>query len=432
MKTLLHGGYVLLNNGIKAECIKNAYVVVENDRITYVGCEKPAEKYDAVKELENCILMPALVNAHTHAPMVLLRGVGSDLPLDKWLFGEICPIEDRLTPEDISAGSYLACMEMLAGGTVSFSDMYFEPRTTAEAVIASGMKANICRPVQCFDPSETPETSCRIKEALELYNNYHNAANGRVLVDFCVHAEYTCNDLITGALAKLCNERNGNLHIHLSETDKEQRECIERHKKTPAEWFESLGAFDSRAFAAHCVELTDGDIEILKKHGVSVVHNPTSNMKLASGFADIQKYIDRGLNVALGTDGAASNNNLDMFEEMHLAGIIHKGCKKDATVVKAGTVLNMATVNGAKLQGRDDCGCIKAGNKADIIAVNLDAPHMTPCLDPIALLVYSAHGSDVVMTMCDGKILYENGEFKTIDAERAVYDIKKSVERLYK
>lgn len=432
MKTLLHGGYVLINDGKNAECLKEAYIAVENERITYVGEEKPLEKFDAVKELTNCILMPGLYNTHTHSPMVLLRGVGSDLPLDKWLFGEICPIEDKLTAEDISAGSYLACMEMLSSGTVSFSDMYFEPQTTAEAVISCGMKANITRPVQCFDPSETPENSYRIRQALELYDNYHKAGNGRVLVDFCVHAEYTCNELITGALAKLCNERKGNLHIHLSETEKEQRECIEKYGKTPAAWFESLGAFDSRAFAAHCVELTDGDIEILKKHNVSVVHNPTSNMKLASGFADIQKYMDAGLNVALGTDGAASNNNLDMFEEMHLAGVIHKGKRRDATVVNAASVLNMATVNGAALQGRSDSGVLKAGNKADIIAINIDAPHMIPCIDPVALLVYSAQGSDVCLTMCEGKILYENGEYKTIDAEKVLYNVNKAMERLYK
>lgn len=432
MKTLLHGGYVLINDGKNAGCLKDAYVAVENEKITYVGTEKPLEKFDSVKELTNCILMPGLYNTHTHSPMVLLRGVGSDLPLDKWLFGEICPIEDKLTAEDISAGSYLACMEMLSCGTVSFSDMYFEPQTTAEAVIACGMKANITRPVQCFDPSETPETSYRIRQALELYDNYHEAGNGRILVDFCVHAEYTCNELITGALTKLCNDRKGNLHIHLSETEKEQRECIEKYGKTPAAWFESLGAFDSRAFAAHCVELTDGDIEILKKHNVSVVHNPSSNMKLASGFADIQKYMDAGLNVALGTDGAASNNNLDMFEEMHLAGVIHKGNRRDATVVNAASVLNMATVNGAVLQGRSDSGVLKAGKKADIIAINLDAPHMIPCIDPAALLVYSAQGSDVCMTMCEGKVLYENGEYKTIDAEKVLYNVNKAVERLYK
>ncbi len=432
MKTLLHGGYVLINDGKNTEFLKNAYIAVENDRITFVGTEKPLEKFDSVKELTNSVLIPGLYNTHTHCPMVLLRGVGSDLPLDKWLFGEVCPIEDKLTAEDISAASYLACMEMISSGTVSFSDMYFEPHTTADAVIDCGMKANINRPVQCFDPTETPETSYRIKQAVELYDQYNNTGNGRVLVDFCVHAEYTCNETITRALAQLCNERKGNLHIHLSETEKEHNACIEKYGKTPAKWFEDLGAFDSRAFAAHCVTLTDEDIEILKKHNVSVAHNPTSNMKLASGFADIQKYIDRGLNVTLGTDGAASNNNLDMFEEMHLAGVIHNGYHRDATIVNAKTVLNMATINGAKLQGRANSGSIAVGNKADIVAVSLDKPHMIPCLDPAALLVYSAQGSDVCMTMCDGKILYENGEYKTIDAEKVIYNVNKSVERLYK
>lgn len=432
MKTLIKCGYIIINDEKGVTYIKDGYVGVENEIISYVGEVKPEERFDSEKDFSNCIVMPGLYNTHTHSPMVLLRGVGSDLPLDKWLFGEVCPIEDKLTAEDISAGSYLACMEMLSSGTVSFSDMYFEPQTTAEAVINTGMKANISRPVQCFDPSETPETSYRIRQALELYDTYNGAANGRILTDFCIHAEYTCNDLITGALAGMCNERNGNLHIHLSETDKEQAECIGRHGKTPAQWFESLGAFDSGAFAAHCVVLTDEDAEILKKHGVSIIHNPTSNMKLASGFADIRKYTEMGINVGLGTDGAASNNNLDMFEEMHIAGVIHKGYNKDATAVNAQTVINMATLNGARVQRRENSGSIKVGNRADIIAVSLDKPHMYPCLDPIALLVYSAQGSDVCFTMCDGKVLYENGEYKTLDSEKVMFNVKKAVERLYR
>ncbi len=253
-----------------------------------------------------------------------------------------------------------------------------------------------------------------------------------MLIDWCIHAEYTCNEAVTRYLADLCRAVNGNLHIHLSETEKEHQNCKEKYGKTPAEWFASLGAFDSGAFAAHCVTLEDGDIDILKRYGVSVVHNPASNLKLGSGIAPIQKFIDRGLNVALGTDGAASNNNLNLFEEMHLAALVNNGELRDATLMNAATVLRMATVNGAKVQRREGCGKLAVGCKADVIAVDTDKPHMTPCLDIPALLVYSAQGSDVCMTMCDGQILYENSEYKTIDAEKTYYNVKKTVERLYR
>ena len=432
MKTLYKNGTVLtFNEDGRVVVIPNGYLGVENDRICWLGDTAPEWPYDESKDMTGKILLPGLYNCHTHSPMVLLRGVGSDLPLDKWLFGEVCPIEDKLTPEDIEAGSYLALMEMIAGGTVSFSDMYFSPERTAMAVAESGMRANINRPVQCFDPNERPEDSFRIKEARELYAQFNGYADGRVLIDWCIHAEYTCTEPIVRAVSDLCRQVNGNLHIHLSETEKEHRNCKEKYGKTPAEWFEALGAFDCGAFAAHCVTLEDGDIDILKRHNVSVIHNPTSNLKLGSGIAPIQKYLDRGLNVAIGTDGAASNNNLNLFEELHLTALINNGELRDATIMNAESVLKMATVNGAGVQRREGCGKLAVGCKADFIAVDTNKPHMTPCLDVPALLVYSAQASDVVLTVCDGRVLYENGEFKTIDAEKTYYNVKKTVERLY-
>lgn len=431
MKILFKNADILQRQGEKFEVIENVFLAVEGDKISYVGTELPQGDFDEIKDMSGKILMPGLINCHNHSPMVLLRGIGSDLPLQQWLFDTVFPIEDKLTAEDIRAGSELALLEMISCGTVSFSDMYFEPQETIEAVAKSGMKANISRPVQSFDPNEAPKQSYRMREALELYEKFNNSYDGRVLIDFCIHAEYTCTQRIAAAFIEKVNERNGNLHIHLSETQKEHEECIAKYKKTPTEWFDEMGGFDSSAFAAHCVWLSESDIELFKEKNVSVVHNPTSNMKLASGFAPIQKMLDKGINVALGTDGASSNNNLDMFEEMHLASIIHNGYILDATVMNADAVLNMATVNGAKLQRRADCGEIKVGNKADIIAISLEAPHMYPALDKKALLTYSAQSSDVAMTMVDGKILYENGDFKTLDRERIYHDVKKTIERLY-
>ena len=430
MKTLYCNADVLLHGNEGYHVLKNAFVGVNDDKFCYIGSELPQEPYNRTTDMHGKLLMPGLYNCHTHAPMVLLRGVGSGLPLDRWLTQAVFPIEDKLTPELISAGSDLAIAEMIAGGTVSFSDMYFFPAKTIESVLNAGMKANISRPVQAFKPAD-PGAQTRIRESIELFDAYHVAGNGRVLVDFCIHAEYTCNEETVAQYSSLCNERHGNMHIHLSETKKEHNECIAKYGKTPARWFYDLGAFDSRAFAAHCVTLEEEDMQILKEKNVSIVHNPTSNLKLGSGFAPIPKYLQMGFNVALGTDGAASNNNLNMFEEMHLAGIIHNGYLNNATAMSADTVLKMATENGAALQGRERCGKIEVGYQADFIAVDLDRPHMIPQLDLPALLVYSAGAGDVCLTVCDGRELYKNGEFYTVDIEKVRFDVKQAVKQLY-
>ena len=410
----------------------HGFLGVRGDTIDYIGTEKPTGEYEEHKSMEHKLLMPGLINCHNHSPMVLLRGVGSGLPLREWLFDKVFPIEDRLVPEDIAAGSRLAILEMLASGTTSFSDMYFFPAETVAAVAEAGMKANISRCVQCFDENQTVEQNTQIPESLALFEKYHGAADGRIHIDFSIHAEYTCKSHIVKAYSDLCREKGGRMHIHLAETAREQRECIERYGKTPTEWFESLGTFDSPTAAAHCVAVTERDMDILKAHGVSVIHNPTSNLKLGSGFAPIRQMMDKGINVTLGTDGTASNNNLNMFEEMHLAEIMHDGYHNDPTLISTQEVLDMATVNGAKLQGRDDTGVLAVGKKADIIAIDLSKPHLYPNFDTPALLTCSAQAGDVCMTMVDGNILYENGEFKTLDENKVRADMERAVERLYR
>ena len=410
----------------------HGFLGVRGDTIDYIGTEKPTGEYEEHKSMEHKLLMPGLINCHNHSPMVLLRGVGSGLPLREWLFDKVFPIEDRLVPEDIAAGSRLAILEMLASGTTSFSDMYFFPAETVAAVAEAGMKANISRCVQCFDENQTVEQNTQIPESLALFEKYHGASDGRIRIDFSIHAEYTCKSHIVKAYSELCREKGGRMHIHLSETAREQRECIERYGKTPTEWFESLGTFDSPTAAAHCVAVTERDMDILKAHGVSVIHNPTSNLKLGSGFAPIRAMMDKGINVTLGTDGTASNNNLNMFEEMHLAEIMHDGYHNDPTLISTQEVLDRATVNGAKLQGRDDTGVLAVGKKADIIALALSKPHLYPDFDTPALLTCSAQAGDVCMTMVDGNILYENGEFKTLDEDKVRADMQRAVERLYR
>lgn len=415
--------------------IPNGYLGVEDDVICYIGEQQPADAYDDVRDMSGRLLMPGLINCHCHAAMTLLRGIGSDLPLQEWLFDNMFPIEARLTAEDIKAGNELGMMEMIASGVTSFTDMYMEPRTAIESNEKIGMKMNVCRVVQSFDPNERPEDCVRIKESIELFNSCNNSQNGRVKIDFAVHAEYTSTDAVISGYADACRpyiEQGARMQIHLSETQKEHDECIQRHGMTPTAWFEKMGILDVPTACAHCVCVTPEDMQILKRHNASPVHNPTSNMKLGSGFAPIPEMLDMGINVALGTDGAASNNNLNMFEEMHLAAIIHNGYHKNAVLMKPEQVLKMATINGARLQGRDDTGCLEVGKKADIIAVDFRGKgHLYPAFEPMAMLVYAAQASDVCMTMVDGKILYEDGRFLTLDEESVIKNAEAAVKRLY-
>lgn len=413
--------------------IRNGYLGIDGDTIDYVGAEKPNAKYDSVRDYSGRLLIPGLINCHCHAAMTLLRGVGSDLPLQEWLFDHVFPIEDRMTAEDMIAGNELAMMEMIATGTTSFSDMYMIPATLVKSNETIGMKVSLCTAVQSFDASEDPARSDSIARSIQLHRDFHNAQSGRVHVDFGVHAEYTCTDAVAKYYADYVKTvPDARMHIHLSETEKEQRECIERHGCTPAEWFERMGVFDVPTGAAHCVWVTDGDIEILKKHGVSAVHNPTSNMKLGSGFAPIPELMERGINVALGTDGAASNNNLNMFEEMHLASILHNGYHQNPLLMQPEEVLKMATVNGARLQGRNDTGALEVGKKADVVAIDFRGKaHLYPAFEPMTTLVYAAQGSDVSMTMVDGKILYEDGKFTTLNPEKVIQNARAAIRRLY-
>ncbi len=429
MKLLLKHCDILMGQDFRR--LENAYLGIDGDTIDYIGTERPTAVYDQEKDMSGKMLLPGLINCHGHTPMVLLRGVGSDLPLQEWLFDKMIPVENRLTAEDIKAGNALALLEMIATGTTSYSDMYFETQTAVENAVEAGIKANLCRPVQAFAREEPYEQNFRARESLQLFKNCHGMENDRIRIDFAIHAEYTNVPHIVEAYSADCKALGGRMQVHISETFREHEECIARYGKTPARWFYDLGTFDSPTAAAHCVAVSEEDLRLLLEKDVSVIHNPSSNMKLGSGFAPIPKMLDMGINVALGTDGAASNNNLNLFEEMHLAAVLHNGFTHDPTLMRPAQVLAMATSHGAKLQGREDTGVLEAGKKADVIALDLRRSHLYPNLDALALTVYAAQGSDVVMTMVDGKILYENGEFLTLDADKILYEAKAAVKRLY-
>lgn len=409
--------------------LDKAFLGVEGKYIDYIGTQRPAKKYDVEKSMYNRILMPGLVNSHAHSAMNLLKGLGSDLPLSDWLH-TVWPVEDRMDEKDLTAGMEMVILEMLSGGTTSFSDMYMMPAVTQKCIGQSGIKADLTRVVMGGDENTDYESYVNRLEALELYRNFNGAYEDRLHIDWSVHAEYTINHKLAAKWAQEIQGIGGRLHIHLSETRQEHEQCIKQYKMTPAQWFDSLGFFNIPTYAAHCVWAGERDMEIFRDRGVTVVHNPTSNLKLGSGIAPVPDMLDKGINVALGTDGSASNNNVNMFEEMHIASIIHNGARCNPTIMKPATVLHMATRAGALAQGRADTGCLAPGFRADIVALNADAPHMVPDCDTLALVTYSAQASDVCMTMVDGKVLYENGSYLTMDKERIFRDFARSCAKL--
>jgi Cytosine deaminase and related metal-dependent hydrolases len=430
MKLLLsHADILTIENG-QWKPLRDAWLGIDGDTICYLSETAPTEQYDSIKNLHNKLLIPGLINCHCHAPMVFLRGIGSDLNLQDWLYHYIFPTEAKWTDRGIKTASYLSILELLASGVTSFSDMYYRNANTIEALCEAGMKANLCRSTQ-GRPDLPYEKNQDCKEGIALFEQFHNYNGGKIRIDLCIHAEYTNTPETIEAYSAACYSRGAGMHIHLSETKREQMECVAKYGMTPSALFEKLGTFRNRTTAAHCVWVTQEDMDILLSNHVNPVHCPSSNMKIGSGFAPVQQMLDRGINVTLGTDGAASNNNLNMLEEMHLAALIHNGYSNDPTVVKPADVLKMATSNGARLQGRPDTGELRVGMKADIVAVDFDRPHMIPALDYPAMLCYSAQGSDVYMTMVDGKILYENGEYKTLDAERIKSEARIALKELY-
>jgi 5-methylthioadenosine/S-adenosylhomocysteine deaminase len=431
MKLLLKHADILVLENNTWKTLKDAYLGVDGDTICYLSEERPKDGFDREKDLRGKLLIPGLINCHCHSPMVFLRGIGSDLNLQDWLFHYIFPTEAKWTDKAIKAASYLSILEMLSSGITSFSDMYYRCENTIEALCEAGMKANITRSTQ-GRPDLPFEKNQDCREGIALFDRFNGFNGGKIKIDFCIHAEYTNTPETIEAYSRICFEKKGRMHLHLSETKQEHLECIQKFGMTPTALFEKLGTFRSPTTAAHCVWVSDEDIDILKANGVSPVHCPSSNMKIGSGFAPIQKMLDRGLNVTIGTDGAASNNNLNMLEEMHLAAIIHNGYTGDPTIVKPADLLKMATINGARLQGREDTGELRVGKKADLVAIDFDKPHMIPAFDYPAMLAYSAQDSDVYLTMIDGKILYENGEYKTLDAEKIMSEARRELHTLYR
>lgn len=411
----------------------DVFLATDNERISYTGdCCPVGCSFDRIIDCRGGLLLPGLYNCHTHAAMTLFRGYGEDMPLQRWLEERIFPAEEKLTPESVYTASLLAIAEMLKNGIVSFTDMYMFCDLTAQAVAETGIKANLSRAVLSFDPDEDMKRSERFLESKRLYKNFNNAANGRIKIDMSLHAEYTNTVKSTRFMADRAAEYNTNIHIHLSETEFEHNECKKRYGITPARFFADNGVFDVPVTAAHCVWTEDGDIDIMRKYGVTAAHNPASNLKLGSGVMPLSAMQKKGVRVTLGTDGAASNNTLDIMKEMYLAAIVHKGIERDPSCVTADSIIQAATENGARSQGREDCGKLESGCRADIILIDLDALNNIPFYDLSYTAVYSANASNVSLTMADGNILYENGCFTTIDIEKLKYDMRYTCAEYFK
>lgn len=419
MKTLLKNATLLPEYGFGSKWVN---IVVDDRKITEITEKMPDIEADQTVDCQSNLLLPGFYNTHCHAAMTLFRGYGEDLPLQRWLEERIFPAEDRLTYESVYVASKFAIAEMLRAGIVSFTDMYMFEDATSEAVLETGIKANLSRCIVSFDPNANMKEDQRVRESLDLVRRYHNADGGRLKIDLSLHAEYTNVPHACQYVGELAKENGLLMQLHLSETEKEHNECIARHGKTPARFFADLGVFDAPTSAAHCVWVTDEDIDILAEKGVTAVHNPISNLKLGSGVMPIRKMLDRGVRVAFGTDGVASNNRLDLLRDYQTAAILHKGVSRDPASVTASELFPLLTQNGAAAQGRAHCGRIEVGAYADLILLDRTALHNIPCYDDYAMLAYSACASDIKMTMVNGRILYSNGEYTSIDEERLCFD----------
>lgn len=410
--------------------LHDAWVLVEDGKIAGFGTDSTGilPEFTGTRiDGRHKVLMPGLTNAHTHLPMTLLRGIADDCALGEWLEEHIFPAEAKFTRETVRVGCDLQIAEMIASGTSSVSDMYDFCDVLADRITQAGVKANLARGLVCPDPDFRFFEMKGVREMQALAETWHGYDGGRIKAEVGIHAEYTSVPRFWREASEYARKHGLGIHLHLSETKGEHDRCVETYGETPTALFDRYGVFESPTLAAHCVWVTEEDIAILSQRGVRVAYNPVSNMKLACGIAPVRKILNAGIHVGLGTDGMASNNSADLFEEMKAAALCQKVAALDSTAFRAWDALHMVTVGGAILQGRaEERGKIRVGFDADLILIDVDRPHLLPENNLLSNLVYSARGSDVVMNMVRGRILYKDGEFFTIDIERVKADARKT------
>ncbi|MDP2217721.1 MAG: amidohydrolase family protein [Methanolobus sp.] len=393
--------------------IEGGVIVIKDGMIKEVG-RSTESTADKVIDAGGCVVMPGLVNTHCHAGMTLFRGYADDMPLKEWLENRIWPAEAKLTDDDIYNGSLLACLEMIRSGTTAFADMYIHMDRVAQAVENSGIRAALSYGMIDFGNKE--KADAELNEGARFVREWNGKAEGRITTMYGPHAPNTCSRDFLIRVKEQAVKDNVRIHIHVLETEAELNHMKEKFGMCSIHFLKGIDFWGTDILAAHCVWLSDGDIKILAEHGVNISHNPVSNMKLASGIAPVSKLLAIGANVCLGTDGCASNNNLDMFEEMKTAALLQKVSTMDPMALPARKVLEMATVNGAKALGIKS-GVLKKGYNADVIIVDLKKPHLTPIYDVASQLVYAASGKDVRTTIVAGKVLMEDFIVNCLDEQ---------------
>lgn len=406
--------------------IKEGELWVEGSKIIYAGSkDKPqAPAWDREIDCDGNVLMPGFKDAHTHSAMTLMRSYADDMPLQDWLNQQIFPIEAKMSAEDIYYLTKLAVLEYLTSGITGVMEMYLEPKSIQNAFTECGMRNVQVSGINKFGPSIE-----------ELENRYLSLNGQNELSSFMLgfHAEYTCSKELLEQISDMAHKYKAPIFTHSSETAGEVAECRERYNMSPTQLFDSLGIYDFGGGGYHCVHMCDEDYEIFKKRGLYVVTNPASNLKLASGIAPISRYLKEGIPVAIGTDGPASNNCLDMFREMFLVTGLAKYRDNDAASTDALDVLKMATVNGARAMGFTDCETLTAGSKADLIMIDLNQPNMQPVHNIPKNIVYAGSKQNVKLTMINGKILYEDGNFHIgMDAKDIYKECEKISRKLYR
>ena len=404
--------------------VETANIFISGDKISKID-NSPAEGANVI-DGRGKFAVPGFINAHTHASMTLLRSYADDKALMDWLQKDIWPIEDKMRRKDIRIGAELAAVEMIKSGTTTFMDMYGpNMEEVAQVVEKSGLRGILCRGlIGIFNGDQKLATN------IDLFKNWHGKANGRIKVMFGPHAVYTCPPDYLKKIAKTAGELGAEIHMHMNETLDEIKGCIKDYGKRPFEVVAKTGLLELGMLAAHCVHLSDNEIKIMKSKKVRVAHNPGSNMKLASGISPVPKLLNEGIIVGLGTDGASSNNNLDMLEEIRLAALLHKVDTLNPLEIPAFEAVKMATEYGAAAVGISDIGKLEAGYKADITLFDMSGVEWQPCYNPISLLVYSANSSSVDTVIVDGKILMQNRELKTLDEEKIIAEFKVCADKL--
>ena len=409
---------------------KRQSVLIKDDLISEIADEIDESNADKIIDASGKILLPGFVNTHTHLSMTLFRGLADDLSLDSWLNDHIWPMEANLNGDYCYIGALLGAVELIKSGTTTFSDMYFYMEDVARAVDEAGIRAVLSYGMIDFGDAEKREAE--IKENLQLFENCDGMADGRIKVFFGPHSPYTASEELLIKVRELADKYNVGIHIHVSETQKEIDDVSQEKGLRPFEYLDKIGFLGPDVVAAHCVWLSDEEIEIIKKNGVKVSHNPCSNMKLASGISPVSKLIENDICVSIGTDGASSNNNLDLIEELKTASLLQKVSTLDPNVVNSHEAIAMGTIKGAEALGlSDEIGSIEVGKKADIILIDTNSANMVPDSSTLTSnIIYSANGSNVDTTICNGKILMENKKLTVLDEQEIYEKARKAIKNL--